>query len=203
MIRSALHAVSLVTSAPADVETDLIILPFVEGEQLLPSVPGLSDATAGAVDRALTSQEIQGKPYEFFLTPVLKGWRATRVALIGAGRASDLNLERIRRVATAAAMAARQRHVARIAFVHRLPAQPQAVQLDEAEAVQAITEGLMLAAFSGDCYKSQDRGGPAPEQMLVVASGGAAALELAVERGRILGESSNMARIFATSPRIS
>ena len=130
MIRSALHAVSLVTSAPADVETDLIILPFVEGEQLLQSVPGLSDATAGAVDRALTSREIQGKPYQLFLTPVLKGWRATRVALIGAGRASDLNLERIRRVATAAAIAARQRYVARIAFVHRLPAQPQAVQLD-------------------------------------------------------------------------
>ena len=115
MIRSALHAVSLLTSAPADVETDLIILPFVEGEPFLQSVPGLSDATAGAVERALTSREIQGKPYELFLTPVLKGWRATRVALIGAGRASDLSLERIRRVATAAAIAARQRHIARIA----------------------------------------------------------------------------------------
>jgi leucyl aminopeptidase len=200
MIRSALHAVSLVTSAPADVETDLIILPFVEGEPLLQSVPGLSEATAGAVDLALTSREIQGKSYELFLTPVLKGWRATRVALIGAGRASDLNLERIRRVATAAAMAARQRYVARIAFVHRLPAQPQGVQIDAAEAVQAITEGLMLAAFSGDRYKSQDRGGPPPEQMLVVASGGAAALEGAVERGRILGESSNMARDLCNEP---
>jgi leucyl aminopeptidase len=200
MIRSALHAVSLVTSAPADVETDLIILPFVEGEQLLQSMPELSDATAGAVDRALTSREIQGKPYELFLTPVLRGWRATRVALIGTGRASDLNLERIRRVATAAAVAARQRYVARIAFVHRLPSQPQAVHLETAEAVQAITEGLMLAAFSGDRYKSQDRGGPAPEQMLVVASGGTAALERAVERGCILGESSNMARDLCNEP---
>ena len=66
--------------------------------------------------------------------------------------------------------------------------------------MQAITEGLMLAAFSGDRYKSQDRGGPAPEQMLVVASGGAAALERAVERGRILGESSNMARDLCNEP---
>ena len=61
----------------------------------------------------------EGKPYELFLTPILKGWRATRVALIGAGPALDVNLERLRRLATAGALAARQRHVARIAFVHR------------------------------------------------------------------------------------
>jgi hypothetical protein len=110
MIRSALgHAVSLVTSAPADVETDLIILPLLEGEQILEAVPGLSDATAGAVDRALASRELQGKPYELFLTPTVKGWRATRVALIGAGPTLDFSLERLRRLATAAARAASRR----------------------------------------------------------------------------------------------
>jgi leucyl aminopeptidase len=201
MIRSALgHAVSLVTLAPADVETDLVILPFVEGEPILQVVPGLSDATAGAIDRALASREIQGKPYELFLTPILKGWRATRVALIGAGPALDVNLERLRRLATAGALAARQRYVARIAFVHRTP---PTVHMDVADAVQVITEGLMLAGFSGDRYKSQDRGGPAAEQMLVVASPGSAAgavLESAVERGRILGESSNMARDLCNEP---
>ena len=200
MIRSALRAVSLVMSAPSDVETDLIILPFVEGEQILQAVPGLSEATAGAVDRALASREIEGKPYELFLTPIQKGWRATRVALIGAGPAADVNLDRVRRLATAAALAARQRHVARIAFVHR--SYPNAHD-EDADAVQAITEGLMLAGFSGDRYKSQDRGGPAPEQMLIVAPPGSAAgsvLERAVERGRILGESSNMARELCNEP---
>ena len=196
MIRSALgHAVSLVASAPSDVETDLIILPLVEGEQILHAIPELSEATAGAIERALASKEIQGKPYELFLTPVLKGWKAARVALIGAGPAADVTLERLRRLATAAALAARQRHVARLAFVHRLP-------IDAADAVQVITEGLMLAAFSGDRYKSQDRGGPAPEQMLVVApaASAGAALERAMERGRVLGESSNMARDLCNEP---
>ncbi len=200
MIRSALgQAVSLVTSAPADVETDLVILPFVEGEQILQAIPGLSEATAGAIDRGLASREIQGKPYELFLTPILKGWRATRVALIGAGPALDVNLERLRRLATAGALAARQRHVARIAFVHRTPLGSH----DAADAVQVITEGLMLAGFSGDRYKSQDRGGPAAEQMLVVVPPGSAAgasLESAVERGRILGDSSNMARDLSNEP---
>ena len=196
---------SLVTSAPADVETDLIIFPFVEGEQVGRTVPGLSDATAGAIDRALASKEIQGKAYELFLTPVAAGWRATRVALIGAGPASDVSLERIRRLATAAALAARQRRVARIAFVNRLTAPDRTLRYDAADAVQVITEGLMLATFSGDQYKNQDRGGPAPEQMLVVVPPGAgdpsaSALERAAERGRILGESSNLSRELCNEP---
>jgi leucyl aminopeptidase len=195
MIQSALaKAVALSTSLPADVETDLIILPFLEGEHILSAVPGLDDATGGAVGRALASLEIQGKPYELFVTPVVKGWRAARVALIGAGSAASFNLERLRRVATAAALAARQKHVGRIAFVHRLP-------LESSAAVQAITEGLVLAAFSADRYKSQDRNGPAPEQMLVVVSPpGTDADARAVERGRILGESSNLARELCNEP---
>jgi leucyl aminopeptidase len=187
------HAVTLMTSAPADVETDLLVFPFVEGEPILQVVAGLSEATGGAVERAIATREIQGKPYEFFLTPVVSGWRAIRIALIGAGPAAAVNLERLRRLATAAALAARQRQVRRIAFVHR-------TAMDAADAVQVITEGLLLAAFSGDRYKSRDRGGPAPEQMLVVAPIGGAALERAVERGRILGESSNLARELSNEP---
>jgi leucyl aminopeptidase len=86
--------------------------------------------------------------------------------------------------------------VGRIAFVHRLP-------LPAADAVQVIAEGLTLAAFSGDRYKSQDKSGAAPEQMLIVVPDGAssaAALERAVERGRVMGESSNMARDLCNEP---
>jgi leucyl aminopeptidase len=188
--------VSLDTSALAEVQSDLVILPVVEGDPLLTAVPGLSEATAGGVDRALATREISGKAYEFFLTPVVRGWRATRVAVIGAGPAADVTLERLRRVATAAALAARQRHVGRIAFVHTLP-------LPAADAVQVIAEGLTLAAFSGDRYKSQDKSGAAPEQMLIVVPDGASsatALERAVERGRVMGESSNMARDLCNEP---
>ena len=52
-----------------------------EGESVVNAVPGLSDATGGAIERALASKEIQGKPYELFLTPWCSGWRAARVAL--------------------------------------------------------------------------------------------------------------------------
>ena len=194
------QSVIFLSSTPPEVDTDLLVLPVVEGEPVSQTITGLDTVTGGAVARALSSREIQGKPYEFFLTPVLQGWRATRVALVGCGRAGDLNLERLRRVATAAGLAAKQRRVGRVAFVHRVP---EGVQLPAAGAVQAIAEGLILAAFNNDRYKSEDRSTPGPDQMLVVAAPGLSTsqeLERAVERGRVLGESSNIARDLCNEP---
>jgi leucyl aminopeptidase len=194
------QSATLLTSAPAEVDTDLLVLPVVEEEPISQAIPGLDHATGGAVARALSSREIQGKPYELFLTPVLQGWRAARVAVVGCGRAGDLNLERLRRVATAAGLAAKQRRIGRMAFVHRVP---DGAQLPPAGAVQAIAEGLILAAFNNDRYKSEDRAPAAPDQMSVVAAPGLSSsqeLERAVERGRVLGESSNIARDLCNEP---
>jgi leucyl aminopeptidase len=198
-VGALLQMVQLSTASPADVDTEMLFVPVFEGEALLQAVPGLGDATAGAIERALASQEIQGKPYELFLTPLGNGWKGTRVATIGAGKPRDFSLERIRRVATAAGHAAKQRRVSRIAFLHR-----GAIEGGEVPGyLQAIAEGLMLSAYNGDLYKSRDRSAPAPTQMLVVAPAGAgsvSAFETAVERGRILGESSNIARDLCTEP---
>jgi leucyl aminopeptidase len=59
----------------------------------------------------------------------------------------------------------------------------------------------MLAAFTGDVYKSGERGAPPLDQALVVSGQGHdAALEAAVERGRVLGESCNLARDLCNEP---
>jgi len=194
------QSVTFRSAAPAEVETDLLVLPVVEGEPIPQLIPGLDHATSGAIARALSSREVQGKPYELFLTTVVQGWRASRVALVGCGRAPDLSLERLRRVASAAGLAAKQRRVGRVAFVHRVP---EGVQLPPAGAVQAIAEGLILATFNNDRYKTEDRATVAPDQLLVVAAPGLSnsqELERAVERGRVLGESSNIARDLCNEP---
>jgi leucyl aminopeptidase len=87
-----------------------------------------------------------------------------------------------------------------MAFVHRVP---DGAQLPPSGAVQAIAEGLILAALNTDRYKSEDRAPAAPDQMLVVAAPGLSSsqeLERAVERGRVLGESSNIARDLCNEP---
>jgi leucyl aminopeptidase len=186
--------VSCLAAPAAEVDTDLLIVPVFDGEGVPADLDGLDAAADGAVGRAIASGEAPGKPYELFLTPVGNGWRAGRVALIGAGKAEEYTPERARRVATAAALAARQRRIARIAWVHRGP-------LDPADGVRAAAEGLILASFSGDTYKSSERGAPPPQQLAIVASrGDAATLRAAAERGRIIAECCNLSRELCNEP---
>ena len=149
-------AVALTTADPSLVDADLVFVPIFEGEDPTRVVSGLDDSASAAVSHGFSTQEIQGKPYELFLTPAT-GWRAGRLALVGCGRASDVSTEGLRKAGSFAALSARQRRVTRIAFVDRATG-------DRQLNVQAIAEGLVLAAFSGDRYKSGDGARPLPSR---------------------------------------
>jgi leucyl aminopeptidase len=190
--------VRLFTGAPADTDTDLLVVPMFDAESFADALPAIDSATAGEVKRATASGEIKGRLYEFFVTPASGGaWKPGRVAIAGAGKAADFTTERLRKVAAAAALMARGRRIARVAFMVRGPIPPR-------EAVQAIAEGLILAGFSVDLYKTGERFGPAATDLTIVVpaetAGQTPALEAAVRRGQILGDSSNLARAFANEP---
>jgi leucyl aminopeptidase len=188
-------SIRLLTGDLSSIDTDLLVVPGFDGEAVAQAVPGLDAASGGEVGRALTSGEIRGRLYEVFLTPCAgKSWKAARIGIAGAGKTGEFTTERLRKLATAAALAARTRRVGRIAFVLR-------GAWTGAEGVQAAAEGLMLAAFSGDQYKSGERMGPPPTELAIVAPAGEArALEAAAERGRVLGEASNFARELSNEP---
>jgi leucyl aminopeptidase len=185
-------AIRLFTGDPGTLETDVLVIPAFDGEALAAVVPGLDAATNGEIARASASGEIRGRIYDFFLTPAL-GWKAARVAVEGAGKAPDFTTERLRKLASAAGLMARARRVSRVAFLLRGP-------FGGADGVQAVTEGLLLAAFSVDHYKTGERLGPPPADMVVVAEGDERTLSAALARGRVLGEASNFARELANEP---
>jgi leucyl aminopeptidase len=180
----------------AAVDTDLLIVPWFQDEPAS-AVPGLDAATGGEIARALASREFQAKPFDQFLTPIVdRSWKPRRVALVGGGsgeRGTDL----VRRLATAAGLAARARRVPRAAFVIR-------GQGDVVELAQAIAEGLTLAEFYGGTYKTADPPpAPPPAWTIVLADGDARTVNAASDaaaRGRILGECSNLARELANEP---
>ncbi len=175
-------------------DAELLIVPWFQGDTI-DAVAGLDAATGGEFARALTSKEFQAKPYELFFTAITDmSWRARRVAIIGGGsgeRGSDL----IRRLATAAGLAARQRYVARAAFAVR-------GQGDAGDLAQAVAEGLTLAEFYGGSYKTEDPPPAAVPSWTVAAfeTGDGAQTVAAVARGRILGECSNLARELSNEP---
>ena len=194
---AALPCVRLIVEAPTRVDTDLLVVPIFEAEKPSEAVPAIDTASGGEAGRAMASGEIKGRLYEHFLTPVVEsGLGAKRIALVGGGKAGDFDLERLRKLAAAAALIARGRRIPRVAFLLRGP-------LSGPDAVQAVTEGLILAGFSVDQYKTGERFGPPAAELAVIAhghDGDTRALERAVERGKILGDSSNFARAFANEP---
>jgi leucyl aminopeptidase len=183
---------SLISTPPSEIDTDLLIIPIFE-EDGLDDIQGLDGATAGHVRRASTAGELRGRPYEVFLTPV-SGWKAPRIALVGAGRREDFGTERLRRVAAAAALTARAKRITRIAWLIR-------GDLPVNAAVQASAEGLGLAAFTIDRYKSVEKAGPPAEEILVALRAPIdRGVEAALERGGILADCCNIARELCNEP---
>jgi leucyl aminopeptidase len=120
------------------------------------------------------------------------GWKTTRAVLVGAGRRGELDACRLRRVATIGALAARESRVTRIAMLPRLD-----TALVAEEAARVMAEGIILANYDGAAYKTKENARPWIERAdLRIAGGGKAALE----RGRVLGECTNEARMLANEP---
>ena len=182
----------LIAAPLPEIDADLVAVPVFEAEPP-EALPELDAGTGGEIGRALATGEFTGEAFQLFLTPATAEWRARRVALVGVGRRERFSTERLRQVAAAVALDGRRRRVARLAlFVgDDLPA---------AAAVQAAAEGLMAGGFDGGLYKSENTTGPVPAFRIVNARGTDAELHAAAARGRVLGESSNLARALANEP---
>jgi leucyl aminopeptidase len=204
---SALSMAIASTAAPLSaVGADLIIVPWFEDDTPA-SIPGLDRALGGEIGRAIASKEFAARLYDQFPATVVDGsWKSRRMLLVGAGRLASYTTGVARRVATVGALAARQRRVARFAFLLR-PGQPDpAGDFDLAGFTQAVAEGVTLAEFSAGIYKTTEPPPPAPETTLVLpplndtSPESAPRIEAALSRGRLLGECTNLARELTNEP---
>ena len=186
-------AITVTTRSSRDIETDLLIVPVFEDDTLTDE-SDLDAASGGEVGAARARGEIGGKAFDLFVTSV-RGWKAGRVALVGVGSRTDFSPDRLRRAATTGALAARQRRMTSIAIVHR-PGTAVTAQ----EAAQVLTEGAILANFDGASYRTTDPPRVWLNTVQLRVGADPAAVERAVERGRVLGECTNLARTLSNEP---
>jgi len=185
--------VVLTARASSDIEADLLIFPVFDDDALADE-PGLDAASGGEIVAAQARGEITGKAYSLFVT-TLQGWKASRVALVGAGSRNDVSPDRLRRVAAAGALAARHRRLRRVAIVHRAGTSVAAT-----EAAQVMAEGSVLANFDGGAYRTTDSTRVWLDAVELKVEGELTELTLAVERGRVLGECTNLSRALSNEP---
>jgi leucyl aminopeptidase len=187
-------AVALTTQATGHLQTDLLVLPIFEDDDLSDE-PQLDAATGGEVGRARASGELKGKPFDVFVTAVTGAWKARRIALIGAGPRKAFAADTLRRIAATGGLAARQRRMTRVAVVHR-----PGTDVTPEQAAQVMAEGAILANFEGASYKTNDQPRVWLESVAIRIADSSTAVDAALARGCILGEASNVARELANEP---
>lgn len=174
------------TTVPAD----LIVVPVTEEDAGDADLAAVSETLAGALEVARRTGEFRAKPFETLLERA-SGWTAPRVLLIGCGPAAGVSVERVRRVATAAGLAARKHRTPHVAFAlgGAIPA----------SMAQHVADGLTLAAFSAGRYKTDEPASGKLTAITLVAPAGHDILA-AAERGRLIADCCNRARALADEP---
>ncbi|MBA2355278.1 MAG: leucyl aminopeptidase [Acidobacteria bacterium] len=184
-------SVRLIVGSAASAEADVLVVPIFSGDDA--AIDDLPLALAEAVASLRDGRELKAEPYETHWVRA-DGMQSRRVLLIGAGPEGALTPDLARRLGTAAALVARARGCGRVAFLTRGALQGEAI-------VRTLAEGLTLAAFHVDAYKTRDRKlSDLAELAVVVSEGGADTLADAVATGATMGEATNVARSFAHEP---
>jgi leucyl aminopeptidase len=187
--------VALTTRPAAEIDADLLVIPVFEDDDLRDEA-GLEQAAGGEVARARARGELTGKAFDVFLTPVgASGWKTPRALLVGAGPRRDLTADTLRRVAIVGGLAARQRQLTRIAVLAR-----PGLSVAPEQAAQVMAEGVCLANFDGASYKTDPPSCAWLERVEIRMAGDSGDLRAAAERGRVLGDLTNQARVLANEP---
>jgi leucyl aminopeptidase len=190
----------VVTGDITAIEADAIIVNHFEGmespEGETAAVDRLLD---GAISQLVTQGEIKGKPNEITLVHSFGKLPATRVAVVGLGKQSDLSVNKIRVAVAETCRWLRARGIGTIATV------PHGANINEitpVDAAQAIAEGALLGTYTFRRHMTgeEDKPGEIKELSIVGAENLKPQLEEGVYKGRIISEATNLARDMVNEP---
>jgi leucyl aminopeptidase len=184
--------ITLDSQAAAAIETQaLVTYVFEEDDPISGRVAELDKSVGGLLLRLAKGGELTGKSLEMTLLHAPAGLKAERLLLVGAGKKEKFSQAELRKLAGAALRFLKPRGVKRLAFLAR--------EADaNSGAAQAVSEGLLLADFEGDKYKT-DKKADAPVESAALV-GWATGAEQGIDRGRIIAEGQNLARELANEP---
>jgi leucyl aminopeptidase len=179
-----------------EIDVQALVVPVFKDEK--PAVgllKKLDSAVGGLIASVIETEEFTGKEAEtayFHLSG--NGLKARRLLLIGCGERKDYKARQISQMAGSVARFLRSKSVKSIAIVPRTKANPE-------KTAQTVIEGAIMGLFEPDKYRTKDKEQRELEKIVVVIEGAdQKALQHALERGRIVGESVNFTRDLANEP---
>ena len=172
----------------------LVTFVFDKDERIEGTVALLDQATQTKLAPLAKSGELTGKMFEMVLLHYPQGLAAQRLLLVGAGKPDKFSPADLRRLTGAALRFLKARGVKNFTILAR-------EGNGGAAALQTVVEGLFIANFESDTYRSKKDNGKVIESVKLAGfEGSSAELESAYERGKLLGESQNFARSLINEP---
>ncbi|MDR7418764.1 MAG: leucyl aminopeptidase [Armatimonadota bacterium] len=154
----------------------------------------IDQALGGVLARALHDERFTGEPGKVFILHTLGRLPAARIAVVGLGDRNSLTPERHRLAAAAAARAAQDRKLGRIAF-----APISHPSMEPAEVAAARTEGALLGTYTFSKYR-KEKGHSLDVDLLAANRAEATAVEAGRRRGQVVAEAVNYARDLVNEP---
>jgi len=176
--------VALADSPLTELRADLHVITLAAGAELpseYASAPGAADAESG-----------------FRKLAMLRPERPERLLVVGIGNAEELDAEKLRVLAALVEKQSRRYEAKRIAWDLRGLSNPTAE-----EAVAAVTEGLVMASFRFDQYRSRkpdDEPAPALENLELVVGEASEEASGTARRALVASEAANRVRTLQSLP---
>jgi leucyl aminopeptidase len=178
--------ISRTTTPLAELDADAIVVPFVSDSITDGPMSAVDRATGGLIVRLVEQKELTGKKYELVPLFAPPGIKARQILALGLGDRSTLDTMTVHRAAAAAARHLAGKERARVAFFFG-----GAIKSEQAEHAVA---GAIVGCQGQDLYRAEKKRQPFGELLFADVE------DATIERGRVLGESVNLARRLVNEP---
>ncbi len=178
---------------------EAVVLSFFEDEEELQNgVRRLSKKISGKIEKIIKDGEFKGKANQTSLIHTIGEMPAKRVLLVGLGKKKEFKIDKVRQASGIAS-----------AYLRRIGIKKITTALlgdgisgvSASDLAQAITEGSILALYQFNDYKTQNLDEiKVVEELIIVADHDLDQIDKGAKRGKIVAESTNLARDLVNHP---
>src|ERR1700726_3440745 len=186
--------IQLETQKYSSIQADaLVTYVFDKDDKIDGVIADIDKAMDGRLPGFAAGGELAGKSLEFLLVHFPEGLDAKRLLIVGAGKRDKFTTYDLRKIAGSALRYLKSRGVKKFVLLAREGERSPA-------AAQAVVEGLVVADFESDKYRTEKKEREVQSVSLAGFDSNATNMQSAIDRGRIIAESQNFARDLINEP---